>query len=149
MKRFFYVLFLLFISLFTFSQATFTPNFAIPSPLCSGIALTTTCAVTPGTTAIVGYTWTSTPAGPVIGAPNASVTSINFGTAGTCDQGKIPSLHCFLLMWVVFFRGDPPWFHFKSWCNCLLVLSGAALVAERHDVAIADGAVGWIVNAGV
>lgn len=83
MKRFFYVLFLLFISLLSFSQATFTPNFTIPSPLCSGIALTTTCAVTPGTTAIVGYTWTSTPAGPVIGSPNASVTSINFATAGT------------------------------------------------------------------
>ncbi len=63
--------------------ATFTPNFAITSPQCQGSTITTTCAVTPATTAITGYTWSSNPAGPTFSAPNASVTSITYGTAGT------------------------------------------------------------------
>lgn len=63
--------------------ATFTPNFAITTPQCQGATITTTCAVTPATTAITGYTWSSNPAGPVFGAPNASVTSITYGTVGT------------------------------------------------------------------
>lgn len=63
--------------------ATFTPNFAITSPQCQGSTITTTCAVTPATTAITGYTWSSSPAGPTFSAPNASVTSITYGTTGT------------------------------------------------------------------
>lgn len=63
--------------------ATFTPNFAITSPQCQGATITTTCAVTPATTAITGYTWSSNPAGPTFGAPNASVTSITYPSTGT------------------------------------------------------------------
>lgn len=63
--------------------ATFTPNFAITSPQCQGSTITTTCAVTPATTAITGYTWSASPAGPTFSAPNSSVTSITYPTAGT------------------------------------------------------------------
>lgn len=64
-------------------MATFTPNFSLVSPQCQGSVVSATCAVTPATTAITGYTWASNPAGPTFGAPNASVTSITYGTAGT------------------------------------------------------------------
>lgn len=63
--------------------ATFTPNFALVSPQCQGAVVNATCAVTPATTAITGYTWSSNPAGPTFGTPNASVTSITYPTAGT------------------------------------------------------------------
>lgn len=63
--------------------ATFTPNFSLVSPQCQGAVVNATCAVTPATVAITGYTWSSSPAGPTFGTPSASVTSITYPTAGT------------------------------------------------------------------
>lgn len=62
--------------------ATFTPNFTITSPLCTGQSATVTCTPNPATTALTGYTWTASPAGPVIASPNAASTGITFPTAG-------------------------------------------------------------------
>jgi gliding motility-associated-like protein len=62
--------------------ATYTPNFTITSPLCSGQSATVTATPNPATVAITGYTWSANPAGPVIASPNANSTSITFPTAG-------------------------------------------------------------------
>jgi hypothetical protein len=59
----------------------FAATFTIASPQCSGN--TTTVTANTGTAVASGYTWTSLPAGPVFGTPNASATSITFPSAGT------------------------------------------------------------------
>jgi gliding motility-associated-like protein len=63
--------------------ATFTPQFVLPTPICSGGSVNVTATPNPGTVALTGYTWSSSPAGAVIGSPNAGSTSITFPTAGT------------------------------------------------------------------
>lgn len=63
--------------------ATYTPNFVLPTPICSGGSVNVNCTVVPATVAITGYTWSSSPGGPVFGSANAASTSITFPTAGT------------------------------------------------------------------
>ncbi|MGZ3884266.1 MAG: T9SS type B sorting domain-containing protein, partial [Bacteroidia bacterium] len=63
--------------------ATYTPQFTLTGPVCSGAVKNVTCTVNPATVTPSSYTWSASPAGPTFGAPNASVTSITFPTAGT------------------------------------------------------------------
>ncbi len=63
------------------AAAPFTPSFTIASPLCTN--QTTTLTANTGTASVSGYTWTASPAGPVFGTPNASVTTVTFPSAGT------------------------------------------------------------------
>ena len=55
--------------------ATYTPNFVLPTPICSGGSVNVTCTPNPGTVAITGYTWSANPAGPVFGSANAVTTA--------------------------------------------------------------------------
>jgi gliding motility-associated-like protein len=61
---------------------TFTPSFTLTSPVCSGSTQNATLSISPATLTAAGYTWSASPAGPTFSAPNASVTSITFPTAG-------------------------------------------------------------------
>ena len=63
--------------------ATFTPQFVLPTPICSGGSVNVTCTPNPATVALTGYTWSANPGGPVFGNANAATTSITFPTAGT------------------------------------------------------------------
>lgn len=62
--------------------ATYTPNFVLPTPICSGGSVNVTATPNPATVALTGYTWSASPAGPVFGSGNAATTSITFPTAG-------------------------------------------------------------------
>lgn len=62
--------------------ATFTPQFTLPTPICSGGSVNVTATPNPATVALTGYTWSSAPGGPVFGNPNGATTSITFPTAG-------------------------------------------------------------------
>lgn len=62
--------------------ATYTPQFVLPTPICSGGSVNVTATPNPATVAISGYTWSANPAGPVFGSGNAATTSITFPTAG-------------------------------------------------------------------
>jgi trimeric autotransporter adhesin len=64
------------------SPTSFTPNFTITSPLCAGQSATVTATANPATVALTGYTWSASPAGPVIASPNSSSTGITFPTSG-------------------------------------------------------------------
>ncbi len=63
------------------SSAAFTASFSLLSPVCknSSVGL----IANTGTTAATGYTWSANPSGPVISAPNVSVTNVSFPNAGT------------------------------------------------------------------
>ncbi|MGZ3885499.1 MAG: choice-of-anchor J domain-containing protein, partial [Bacteroidia bacterium] len=63
------------------SAAAFTASFALTSPVCQTSSVTVTANT--GTTVATGYTWTASPSGPVIAAPNASATGITFPSSGT------------------------------------------------------------------
>ncbi|PBQ32894.1 hypothetical protein CNR22_14300 [Sphingobacteriaceae bacterium] len=60
-----------------FSQA----SFSLTSNVCAGTSLTVTANA--GTLSATAYSWSSSPSGPIIFSPAASVTSISFPIAGT------------------------------------------------------------------
>lgn len=63
------------------SSAAFTASFSLLSPICKNNSATVIANT--GTTAATGYTWSANPSGPVISAPNVSITNITFPNAGT------------------------------------------------------------------
>ncbi len=69
------------VKLTSLSPPVFAATFTLTNPLCSGKSATVTANT--GTFVASGYTWTASPAGPIITSPNASVTNINFPTAGS------------------------------------------------------------------
>jgi hypothetical protein len=58
-----------------------TPTFTLPTSICRGDSTQVTANT--GTMVASGYTWTASPAGPLIATPNASVTWVKFPTVGT------------------------------------------------------------------
>ncbi len=70
------------VALTSASITPFASTFTLANPLCAA-NITTVAAATTCTYVVSGYTWTASPAGPVIASPNASVTNITFPAAGT------------------------------------------------------------------
>lgn len=63
------------------ASSSFTVAFTSTASVCAGTSFT--ASAYSGTTAVTGYTWTSTPAGALISAPNASSTAMSFSASGT------------------------------------------------------------------
>lgn len=59
----------------------FTAAFTMTNSLCTNQS--TTLTANTGTFSVSGYTWSAAPSGAVFSAPNASVTSVSFPSAGT------------------------------------------------------------------
>ncbi|MGZ3919235.1 MAG: T9SS type A sorting domain-containing protein [Bacteroidia bacterium] len=63
------------------APVVFAPTFTVNSPVCVGTQQQLTANT--GTFAVSGYTWSSTPTGPIFSSPNASSTVISFTSSGT------------------------------------------------------------------